>query len=99
MEIGTLVFMLALAYGLGLFWYEIVPGHVPTQVWRVMAYPFVTMVLAEVFVPAGPAYGGVHIVTAVGASLLGVAVDWAVIALRHPVEGPALEARSTPAHS
>lgn len=102
MEIGTLLFMLALAYGLGLLWYELLPGHVPPQVWRVTAYPFVFMALTEGFIAGqyfpsfGPAFGSIHVAEAVVATLVGVLLDWAIIALRHPVAVPMLESQAAP---
>lgn len=99
MEIGTLLLFAALAYGLGLLWYELVPGHVPSPVSRVMAYPFVAMVLAEVFVPVGPTFGGVHIVTALGATLLGVVLDLAITAVRRPVATPMTTSQTSPLRS
>lgn len=93
MDIGTLVLMFALAYGLGVLWYQIL-GEVPSSIWRLMAYPFVAIVLAEVYVPFGPAFGGVHVLGAVAAALAGVGLDRAIQYLRHTAAAPALESRS-----
>ena len=51
MDIGTLLLMLGLSYGLGLLWYELFPGKVPQHVWRVAAYPFLGMFAAHALTP------------------------------------------------
>ena len=33
MDIGTLFLMLGLSYGLGLLWYDLLPGKLPERVW------------------------------------------------------------------
>jgi hypothetical protein len=40
MEIGTFLFMLAFAFGLGVFEYGLLPGRVSERTWCVAAYPF-----------------------------------------------------------
>ncbi len=40
MEIGPFLFMLAFAYGLGVFGYGLLPGRVSERTWRVAADPF-----------------------------------------------------------
>jgi hypothetical protein len=37
MDIGTCLLMLALAYGLGVLWYDLLPARLPARVWRVAA--------------------------------------------------------------
>jgi hypothetical protein len=93
MDIGTLVLMFALAYGLGLAWYQAL-GQAPAGIWRVMAYPFVAIVLAEVFVPFGPVYGEVHVLGAAGAALVGVIIDRVIQSVRPTAAAPALESRT-----
>jgi hypothetical protein len=88
MDIGTLLLMVAFAYGLGIFWYDLLPGKLPEQTWRIAAYPFVLTVLAETFVPFGPTFGGFHPATAVVAGLVGVIIDWVVTQVRHPSTTP-----------
>lgn len=50
--------MLAFAYGIGVFWYDLLPGQLAERAWRGAAYPFAAIVLAEAIVPpfarAGP---------------------------------------------
>ncbi|MBI2303959.1 MAG: hypothetical protein HYU86_04340 [Chloroflexi bacterium] len=84
MDIGTLLLMVAFAYGLGVLWYDLLPGEVSMKPWRVAAYPFAAMVIAEVLVVYGPMFGGFHVLSAIGASLIGVLVDWGVNLVRHP---------------
>ncbi len=84
MDIGTLLFMVAFAYGLGVFWYDLLPGQLSDRTWRVAAYPFALMVFGEAFMPLGPSFGGVHVITALVAALIGVLIDWIVQAVRRP---------------
>jgi hypothetical protein len=39
MDVGTFLLMVGLSYGLGLLWYDLLPGKLPEQVWRVAGYP------------------------------------------------------------
>ncbi|HZQ99874.1 MAG TPA: hypothetical protein VFC93_13785 [Chloroflexota bacterium] len=88
MDIGTFLLMLALSYGLGLFWYDLLPGKLPEQVWRVAAYPFLGVFVAQALLTpiftVDPAFGGLHLITAFVGSLVGVVVDWLITASRHP---------------
>lgn len=84
MEIGTWLLMAGLAYGFGVFWYSLFPGHMPGNVWRVAAYPFFLMFVGETFFSYGPAFGGLHPITAAAASLVGILIDWAIVEMRHP---------------
>lgn len=88
MDLGTLLLMLGLAYGLGVFWYDLLPGTLPETAWRIAAYPFTLMVLGEVLVPFGPTFGGIHPIGAVGASFVGVLIDWLVTQARRPATAP-----------
>src|SRR5437879_5365025 len=47
MELGTFLLLSAFAYGIGIFWYDLLPGKLAERPWRVAAYPFVGIVLAE----------------------------------------------------
>ena len=47
MDVGTFLLMLGLAYALGLFWYDLLPGKLPEQLWRVAAYPFLGIFVAH----------------------------------------------------
>jgi predicted MFS family arabinose efflux permease len=84
MDIGTVLLILLFAYGIGVFWYDLLPGRLSERAWRVAAYPFVAIVLAEALIPIGPVIGGLHVVPAVVAALIGVLLDWLVTTLRHP---------------
>ena len=44
MQFATWLFMVAFAYGIGIFWYDLLPGRLPHMTWRVAAYPFALMV-------------------------------------------------------
>ena len=90
MDIGTFLLMLGLSYGMGLLWYELLPGKVPTHIWRVAAYPFLGMFAASALLPwmfgtlNDPTVGGMHFFTALIGALVGVLVDWVVTGVRHP---------------
>lgn len=88
MDIGTLFLMLGLSYGLGLLWYDLLPGKLPERIWRVAAYPFLGIFVAEaVLAPLlsfDPKFGGISLITALIGSLGGVIVDWIVTQARHP---------------
>jgi len=78
MELGTFLLLSAFAYGIGIFWYDLLPGKLAERPWRVAAYPSVGIVLAEAMTRAdwlGPAFGGLHVVPLLVGSLFGVVVD------------------------
>jgi len=68
--------MAGLAYGLGVLWYNLLPARLPDRVWRVAAYPFIGIYVAETLLPPlltfDPRFGGIHLVTA----LIGSIVWW-----------------------
>ncbi len=99
MQVATWLFMVAFAYGIGVFWYDLLEGRLPDRTWRVAAYPFILMVLGEAYVPAGPDFLGFHPATGVIAALIGVVIDWIVTYFRRPrtVESP--ELRAAPANA
>ena len=78
MDIGSFLVMLALAYGFGVLWYDLLPGRLPDRVWRVAAYPFlgmwVTQALLTPHFPNDPALGDVHLVAAIIGSIVAVIV-------------------------
>lgn len=98
MDIGSLLLMLGLAYGLGLLWYDLLLGKLPDRVWRVAAYPFLGMWVAQALLtprfPNDPAFGGVHLVAAIIGSIVAVIVDWIITAARRPALVPTLEPRA-----
>lgn len=98
MTIETWLFMVAFAYGIGVFWYELLPGHLPGALWRVAAYPFAAIVLSEAFIHFGPLVLGFHIGSAAIAALVGVIIDWLVTSFRHATLAKP-EARGIPAHA
>jgi hypothetical protein len=83
MDLGSLLFLVALSYGMGVFWYSLIPGRMPDTAWRVAAYPFLASAIAEALFSFGPALGGIHVLVALVASLVGVIVDWIITDLRH----------------
>ncbi len=99
MQVATWLFMVAFAYGIGVFWYDLLPGRLPHMTWRVAAYPFLLMVIGEAFVPFGPSFLGFHPATAIIAGLIGVIIDWIVTTARQPRAIDSLETQSAPAHS
>src|SRR5215831_9643709 len=88
MDLGTVLLMLGVSYGLGLLWYDLLPGKLPEQVWRVAAYPFLGIFVAESLLPAvlpfDPKFGGLYLMTALIGSLVAVLVDWVIRQARHP---------------
>jgi hypothetical protein len=97
MDMATLFLMLGLAYGLGLLWYDLLPARVPERVWRVAAYPFIGIYVAETLLPQAlpfdPTFGGLHLIAAFVGSFLGVIVDWIITEARHPMAVVQPEAR------
>src|SRR5262249_39894185 len=99
MELGTFLFVVAFAYGIGIFWYDLLPAKLAERPWRGAADPFVRVVLSGALVRPewmGPAFGGLHVVPLLLGSLLGVVVDWLVTSSRHPaaIIGPEMHARA-----
>ena len=88
MDVGSLLLMLGLSYGLGVLWYEILPARVPQKVWRVAAFPFVGIWVAEALLAPvltfDPKFGGIHLLTALIGSIVAVVVDWAIVQARRP---------------
>jgi hypothetical protein len=88
MELGTLLLMVGLAYALGVLWYDLLPGKLPEQAWRVAAYPFLGIFVAEALLPkvltADPAVGNIHLISAFLGSLVAVIVDWIITQARQP---------------
>jgi len=80
--------MLVRSYGFGVLWYDLLPGALPLQVWRVAAYPFLGIWISQtVLAPrfaADPEFGGIHLITAVVGSLVAVVVDWIITQARRP---------------
>jgi len=97
MQFATWLFMVAFAYGIGIFWYDLLPGRLPHMTWRVAAYPFALMVLGEAIVPFGPSFMGFHVITAIIAGLIGVIIDWIVTTARQPRTIETLETQGAPA--
>jgi hypothetical protein len=88
MDLGTVLLMGAIAYGLGLFWYGLILGRTHESIWRTAAYPFIAIVFAEAYLQIGPQVGHVYLVGALLASLAGVLVDWAVGTIRGLLVAP-----------
>jgi len=94
MEIGTFLLMLALSYGFGVLWYDLLPGRLPERVWRVAAYPFLGIWVAEQLPAFGPTFGGIHLIHAAVGSLVAVLVDWVINQARRPAIVQEFEARA-----
>jgi drug/metabolite transporter (DMT)-like permease len=88
MDLGTVLLMGALAYGLGLFWYGMVLGRTQDSVVRTAAYPFLAIVFGQAYLQLGPQVGHLYLVGALIAALVGVLVDWAVGMIRGMVDAP-----------
>jgi hypothetical protein len=99
MDFGTFLLLIGFSYGIGVFWYDLLPAKLAEKPWRVAAYPFMGIVLAHALLPAeyhGPAYGTMHVVPMVFGSLVGVLVDCLVTGYRHPaaIAAPEMHARA-----
>jgi hypothetical protein len=93
----TWLFMAGFAYALGVFWYDSLPGRlVQDRRWRVAAYPFGLMVLAEAYLDTGPKvfgfYPGIDVIAALIAVVI---VDWIVMSARRPQIVPSMETHRT----
>jgi hypothetical protein len=88
MDIGTLLFIVGLSYGLGILWYSLLPRTIPDRAWRVAAYPFVGIWVAEALLAPSlafdPKFGGIHLISALVGSIVAVLVDWVITAVRKP---------------
>jgi hypothetical protein len=84
---------LGLAYGFGVLWYELLPGKLAKSAWRVAAYPFIGIFIAETLFPVGLSFGGIHLAAAVIGSLVAVIVDWIITTTRHPAAVAQFEPR------
>ena len=93
LDIQTLLLMVTFAYGMGVFLYDLLPGLVSLKPWRVAAYPFAAIVIANVLFPLGPTLGEMYVIPAIAASLVGVLVDWLVTWLRKPTAVEQAETR------
>jgi predicted MFS family arabinose efflux permease len=102
MDIGSLLLMLGLAYGFGVLWYDLLPGRLSDRVWRVAAYPFLGIWVAQALLTPhfanDPEFGGIHLVSAIIGSIVAVIVDWIITTARQPsaVQMPELR-REVPA--
>ncbi|MCL4465628.1 MAG: hypothetical protein M1401_13065 [Chloroflexi bacterium] len=92
MDIGTLLLLVGLSYGLGVLWYGLLPGTVPNRVWRAAAYPFVGIWAAEALIAPlmafDPKFGGLHLITVLIGSIVAVIIDWVITQVRHPAAAP-----------
>jgi hypothetical protein len=89
MEFGTFLLLICFSYGIGIFWYDLLPAKLAEKPWRVAAYPFLGIVLCHLLMPAeyhGPAFGTFHLVPLLFGSLVGVIVDVLVTTYRQPAE-------------
>ncbi len=88
MDLGALLFMVALSYGLGVLWYNLLPGNVPDKVWRVAAYPFIGIYASQTLLGPqmtfDPKMGGIQLLTAAIGSIVAVIVDWIISEVRKP---------------
>jgi hypothetical protein len=88
MDLGTFLLILGLSYPLAVLWYDLLPGKLPERVWRVAAYPFLGIFVAQTRLPpifgGDPHFGGINLITAFVGSLVAVIVDWIITQVRHP---------------
>lgn len=88
LDVGTLLLMLGLSYAMGPLWYDLLQGRLPQQIWRVAAYPFLGVFVAEAR-PASvftfdPKFGNLQLLTLLIGSLVAVVVDWIIQQARRP---------------
>ncbi len=96
MSVGTFLLMLALSYAFGVLWYDLLPGKLTTAVWRVAAYPFLGMWVAETLFQMGPNFGGLHLIPSAVGAIVAVIVDWIIASARHPAAVAQFEPRTEP---
>lgn len=96
-ELAFVVYMLALAYGLGQLWYSVLDYRHDNWT-RTWSFPFLGIIAGEAlwanFLPAGPEFLGIHVLVAFVATLVAALVDLGIHALR-PAPAPSLR----PAHA
>lgn len=92
-DFGNVLFLVALAYGLGQLWYSIL-GHRHDGWMRMASFPFLGIVAGEAFMPVGPEVFGVHVTVAFAATLIACLVDRIVHTIR-----PEHETELRPAHA
>ena len=88
-ELGYVVYLLALAFGLGQLWYSVLDFRHDHWM-RMASYPFLGIVLGEAFVPMGPEVFGVHIMVAFVATLIACILDRVIHTIRPAHEEAAL---------
>src|SRR5262245_27853821 len=102
MELGTVLLLVAYAYSVGVFAYDLLPGRLPQQAWRTAAYPFAAIVLGEglmaLLPEITPKVGGIHPFTALIAAVIGVLLDWLITSYRRPQAVTTFEVGPLPAH-
>lgn len=82
LDVGTWLLIAGLSYGFGVLWHDFLPGQRGMAPWRIAVYPFVAIFIAQALFQRGPEFGGVFLVPAVIATVVGVAVDWILYELR-----------------
>ncbi len=89
MDFGTFLLMLALSYASGVLWYDLLPGKLAVRPWRVAAYPFLGIFVAETLLGGtilGSVlnFGGIQLIPMAIGSLVAVIIDWIIFSLRNP---------------
>ena len=80
-ELGFVVFLIAIAYGMGTVWYTLL-GRDYASWMRMAAFPFVGAIVGEELVNAGPSFFGLHLYVGLVSTLAAVVVDIAFTWLR-----------------
>jgi hypothetical protein len=98
-DFGHFLLLIGFSYGIGVFWYDLLPAKLAEKPWRVAAYPFLGIVLTHALLPMeyqGYAFGGLHVIPLVFGSLIGVVVDTMVTSYRHPaaISAPEMHAKA-----
>ena len=95
-ELGYIVYLIAISYGLGVLWYTLL-GHHHTSWMRMAAFPLLAVVIGEALwtrylsttVGQGLVFSGLHLYVALVATFIGALVDISIswLGKEHPVGG------------
>lgn len=96
-ELGFVIYLLAISYALGQFWYSVL--EMRHEEWmRTMSFPLLGIVAGEAlwakYLTAGPEFFGIHVIVAFVFAFIAALIDWGIHVMR-----PTHEAMTRPAHA
>lgn len=97
-ELGFVIYLLAISYALGQFWYSIL--EIRHEDWmRTTSFPLLGIVAGEALwakagMVSGPEFFGVHVIVAFVFALIATVIDWGIHSAR-----PTHEVMVRPAHA